>query len=50
MRYFFEAELEEFLASAGLELCSIRPFDDLDGVPGVGTWNVWVCGRSREAA
>jgi SAM-dependent methyltransferase len=47
MRYFFPAELEAFFAGAGLELCAVRSFDDLDALPDETTWNVWVCGRAR---
>ena len=50
MRYFFQPELERFFNDAGLELCAISPFENLDVQPGPGTWNVWVCGRARGAA
>lgn len=49
MRYFFGAELAKFLDEAGLNLCSIHPFDDLDAPPGTSSWNVWICGRARGA-
>ncbi len=47
MRYFFRPELEAFFAGAGLDLCTVRAFDDLDLPPDETTWNVWVCGRAR---
>ncbi len=50
MRYFFQPELERFFGDAGLDLCAIVPFENLDAQPGPGTWNVWVCGRARGAA
>jgi SAM-dependent methyltransferase len=46
MRYFHPLELELFLCNAGMELCTICPVDDLDAVPGLDTWNVWVCARA----
>ena len=49
MRYFFEAGLGKFFGDAGLDLCAIHPFDDLDARPGDASWNVWVCGRARGA-
>jgi SAM-dependent methyltransferase len=49
MRYFFEAELRGFFSDAGLELCAVRSFDDLDALPRPDSWNVWICGRSRDA-
>lgn len=45
MRYFYPLELELFLSDAGMELCTICPVDDLDTVPTLDTWNVWVCAR-----
>lgn len=45
MRYFHPLELELFLSDAGMELCTIRPVNDLDAEPGLDTWNVWVCAR-----
>jgi SAM-dependent methyltransferase len=50
MRYFFEPELREFFDDAGLDLCAVHPFDDLNARPGDTSWNVWVCGRARGAA
>jgi SAM-dependent methyltransferase len=47
MRFFFPLELEHLLAEQGLEPCAVRPFDDLDGIPGLDTWNVWVCARAH---
>jgi SAM-dependent methyltransferase len=47
MRYFFEEELGKFFSDAGLELCAVHPFDDIDAQPGTASWNVWVCGRAR---
>jgi SAM-dependent methyltransferase len=46
MRYFHPLELDLFLAAAGMELCTICPVDNLDAVPGLDTWNVWVCARA----
>lgn len=48
MRYFFEAELEKFFDAAGLDLCALHPFEDLNARPGNSNWNVWVCERKRE--
>lgn len=46
MRYFFEPELDAFFRSAGLEPCGLCPFDDLDGLPGLDSWNIWACARA----
>jgi SAM-dependent methyltransferase len=40
LRYFFRAELESFLAGAGLELIRLGAFPDFDRDPGEDTWNV----------
>jgi SAM-dependent methyltransferase len=50
MRYFFEPELEKFFGAAGLDLCAVHPFDDLNARPGEASWNVWICGRARTAS
>jgi SAM-dependent methyltransferase len=46
MRYFFPAELDELLSNAGMERCTVRPFDNIEALPGPATWNVWVCARA----
>jgi SAM-dependent methyltransferase len=46
MRYFFPLELEHYLGQCKLQLCAIRPFENLESVPGSDTWNVWVCARA----
>ena len=43
MRYFFPLELEAAFVAAGLQLCALSPFENLDAVAGLGTWNVWAC-------
>jgi SAM-dependent methyltransferase len=45
MRYFFAEELQAAMRAQRLELCALHPFDDLDGVPGPGSWNVWACAK-----
>jgi SAM-dependent methyltransferase len=40
MRYFFEPELEAFLAGAGFDLRKIGGFPNVDDEPGDQTWNV----------
>jgi SAM-dependent methyltransferase len=50
MRYFFRPELEAFLSGAGLKLCAVHPFENLDAAPGNESWNVWICARARGAA
>jgi SAM-dependent methyltransferase len=47
MRYFFEPELAKFFDAAGLDLCAMNSFDDLNARPGDASWNSWVCGRAR---
>jgi SAM-dependent methyltransferase len=45
MRYFFAPEIEAALRSQQLEPCAMHPFDDIDGVPGADSWNIWACAR-----
>jgi hypothetical protein len=45
MRYFFAEELQAAMRAQRLEPCALHPFDDLDGVPGPGSWNVWACAK-----
>lgn len=47
MRYFFEPELETFFGDAGLDVCAVHPFDDLNARAGDASWNVWICGRAH---
>ncbi len=46
MRYFHPLELEHFLSDAGMELCTMCPVDNLDAMPSLDSWNVWVCART----
>jgi SAM-dependent methyltransferase len=47
MRYFFEPELERFLASAGFEVQHFGAFPDFDDEPGEHSWNIAVVARAR---
>ncbi|MBV9328767.1 MAG: class I SAM-dependent methyltransferase [Chloroflexi bacterium] len=47
VRYFFEPELQAFLASAGFELARIGGFPNLDEEPSERTWNVAFVARAR---
>jgi SAM-dependent methyltransferase len=47
MRYFFEPELEGFLAEAGFALERIGAFPNIDDEPSEHTWNVAVVARAR---
>ncbi|HEX7490070.1 MAG TPA: class I SAM-dependent methyltransferase [Candidatus Limnocylindrales bacterium] len=40
MRYFFDEELENLLAEAGLTLKSLTAFPDVENPPSVDSWNV----------
>jgi SAM-dependent methyltransferase len=46
MRFFFPLELEQFLATAGLELLRLGGFPNLDDEPSASTWNVGVVARA----
>jgi SAM-dependent methyltransferase len=46
MRFFFPLELELLLSRAGLELVRLGGFPDLEGEPGVGSWNAGVVARA----
>jgi SAM-dependent methyltransferase len=47
MRYFFEPELEAFLADAGFELVRLGAFPRIDDEPSEQTWNVAFVARAR---
>ncbi len=47
MRYFFEPELQLFLADAGFDLLHVGGFPDLDEAPSERTWNVAFVARAR---
>jgi len=46
MRYFFEPELESFLADAGFDLLRIGGFPEIDAEPSEHTWNVAFVARA----
>jgi SAM-dependent methyltransferase len=47
MRYFFEPELQAFLADAGFDLLRVGGFPNLDEEPSERTWNVAFVARAR---
>jgi hypothetical protein len=46
MRYFFEPELESFLADAGFDLLRIGGFPEIETEPSEQTWNVAFVARA----
>jgi SAM-dependent methyltransferase len=46
-RYFFPQELSLFFEVAGLELCSMNAFDDLNKTPDETSWNILVVGKVK---
>ena len=47
MRYFFAADIEQFLQAAGFSLVRVGAMPDYEEEPGESTWNVLVCARAR---
>lgn len=47
MRYFFEPEMESFLASARFEVQHFGAFPDFDDEPGEHSWNIAFVARAR---
>jgi SAM-dependent methyltransferase len=47
MRYFFEPELEQFLAEAGFELRRLGAFPNFDDDPSEHTWNIAAAACAR---
>jgi len=46
VRYFFPAEIEQFLTGTRFELAHLSNFSDLDAEPSLDTWNVLACARA----
>jgi SAM-dependent methyltransferase len=46
VRYFFPAEIEQFLTGCRFELAHLSDFSDLNAEPTLDTWNVLACARA----
>lgn len=45
MRFFFPQELKILFKGADLDLVTIKPFPDMDGIPDETTWNIILIGK-----